>query len=104
MGSTATGYDVLPSGAQQMWQNEYYYIDGETTLHQNEGAADYNLIVMLSSWEAPTPTSLPDRHRARSAMAWYATPATTLPPTAVPHPLSTPTDQSKVPQRSLATP
>ncbi|WP_459181456.1 RNA polymerase sigma factor [Streptomyces sp.] len=51
LGSPATGFDTLPSGAQQMWQNEYYYVDGEVTLHQNEdGDADYNLNVMLSSW------------------------------------------------------
>jgi hypothetical protein len=36
-----------------MWQDEYYYIDGEVTLHQNEGSnADYNLVVMPSSWAA----------------------------------------------------
>lgn len=34
---------TLPDGYQQMWQNEYYYIDGCVTLHENEGAADYNL-------------------------------------------------------------
>lgn len=34
---------TLPEGYQQMWQNEFYYLDGCVTLHENEGAADYNL-------------------------------------------------------------
>ncbi|MER6142319.1 sigma-70 family RNA polymerase sigma factor [Streptomyces sparsogenes] len=45
MGSAATGFDTLPPGAQQMWQNEYYYLDGSVTLHLNEDWADYNLTV-----------------------------------------------------------
>ncbi|MFK4265971.1 RNA polymerase sigma factor [Streptomyces milbemycinicus] len=45
MGSAATGFDTLPAGAQQMWQNEYYYLDGSVTLHLNEDWADYNLTV-----------------------------------------------------------
>ncbi|WP_175409389.1 RNA polymerase sigma factor [Streptomyces sp. TRM64462] len=45
MGSDATGYAVLPPGTQQMWQNEYYYLDGTVTLRQNERGADYNLSV-----------------------------------------------------------
>ena len=35
--------DTLPSGYQQMWQNEFYYLDGSVTLFENEGWADYNL-------------------------------------------------------------
>jgi hypothetical protein len=50
MGGPATGYAELPPGAQQMWQNEYFYLDGTVTLVQNERGADYNLIVMPSSW------------------------------------------------------
>ncbi|MGW5860673.1 RNA polymerase sigma factor [Streptomyces sp. NPDC055239] len=45
MGSPDTGFTVLPEGAQQMWQNEFYYVDGEVTFRQNERGADYNLIV-----------------------------------------------------------
>jgi hypothetical protein len=45
MGSTSTGYDTLPAGAQQMWQNEYYYLDGTVSLHQDQGG------------RGPTPTS-----------------------------------------------
>ena len=39
LGSTSTGYDTLPAGAQEMWQNEYYYLDGTVVLHQNQGYA-----------------------------------------------------------------
>lgn len=51
MGSRTTGYDTLPPGAQQMWQNEYYYLDGEVTLHNNESPADYSLIVEPRTWD-----------------------------------------------------
>ncbi|WP_037641211.1 sigma-70 family RNA polymerase sigma factor [Streptomyces bicolor] len=52
MGSTTTGYTVLPPGTQQMWQNEYFYLDGSVTLTVNESGADYNLSVFPSSWDA----------------------------------------------------
>ncbi|MEV6941287.1 sigma-70 family RNA polymerase sigma factor [Streptomyces sp. NPDC051172] len=52
MGSKATGFDVLPSGTQQMWQNEYFYVDGRVTLTLNERGADYNLNVFPTTWDA----------------------------------------------------
>jgi len=52
MGSTTTGYDVLPSGTQQMWQNEYFYLDGSVTLTVNERGADYGLSVFPTTWDA----------------------------------------------------
>ncbi|MGW2518399.1 RNA polymerase sigma factor [Streptomyces sp. NPDC001617] len=52
MGSTTTGYDVLPSGTQQMWQNEYFYLDGGVTLTVNERGADYGLSVFPTTWDA----------------------------------------------------
>jgi len=54
MGSTSTGYDTLPTGAQQMWQNEYYYLDGTVTLHQNQGYAWADLIVQPMTWQQIT--------------------------------------------------
>ncbi|MFC5216136.1 sigma-70 family RNA polymerase sigma factor [Streptomyces coerulescens] len=52
MGSTATGYTVLPPGTQQMWQNEWFYVDGSVTLTVNERGADYGLSVFPSDWDA----------------------------------------------------
>ncbi|MFE0249827.1 sigma-70 family RNA polymerase sigma factor [Streptomyces sp. NPDC059010] len=52
MGSSATGFTVLPSGAQQMWQNEWFYLDGGVTLTVNERGADYGLSVFPSDWDA----------------------------------------------------
>ncbi|RZB15630.1 sigma-70 family RNA polymerase sigma factor [Streptomyces sp. F001] len=52
MGGPDTGYTVLPDGTQQMWQNEYFYVDGTVTLHQNERGASYGLTVFPSSWNA----------------------------------------------------
>ncbi len=54
MGSTATGYTVLPDGTQQMWQNEYFYVDGTVTLNQNERGADYGVTVFPTTWDAVT--------------------------------------------------
>ncbi|MPY59279.1 sigma-70 family RNA polymerase sigma factor [Streptomyces spongiae] len=51
MGNATTGYAVLPSGTQQMWQNEYFYVDGEVTLTVNERGADYGLNVFPSTWD-----------------------------------------------------
>ncbi len=52
MGSATTGYAVLPAGTQQMWQNEYFYLDGSVTLTVNERGADYGLSVFPSTWDA----------------------------------------------------
>lgn len=52
MGSPAVGHDVLPPGTQQMWQNEYFYLDGSVTLTQNERGADYGLGVFPTTWDA----------------------------------------------------
>ncbi|KOG10936.1 sigma-70 family RNA polymerase sigma factor [Streptomyces viridochromogenes] len=52
MGGPDIGYTVLPDGTQQMWQNEYFYLDGSVTLTQNERGADYGLAVFPSDWAA----------------------------------------------------
>ncbi len=46
----AAGYVVLPTGAQQMWQNEFFYLDGTVTLNNNERGADYNITATPMSW------------------------------------------------------
>lgn len=43
MGEPGRGYITLPKGAQQMWQNEFFYLDGQVTLHNHERGSDYNL-------------------------------------------------------------
>ncbi|MFI1035029.1 RNA polymerase sigma factor [Streptomyces sp. NPDC020951] len=52
MGSTTTGYLVLPPGTQQMWQNEYFYVAGTVTLTVNERGGDYGLNVFPTTWDA----------------------------------------------------
>jgi RNA polymerase sigma factor (sigma-70 family) len=52
MGDSTTGYAVPPSGTQQMWQNEYFYVDGSVTLTVNERGADYGLNVFPTTWDA----------------------------------------------------
>ncbi|MCX4765342.1 sigma-70 family RNA polymerase sigma factor [Streptomyces sp. NBC_01275] len=52
MGNSTTGYAVLPAGTQQMWQNEYFYVDGDVTLTVNERGADYGLNVFPTTWDA----------------------------------------------------
>ncbi|MFF1548831.1 RNA polymerase sigma factor [Streptomyces sp. NPDC058291] len=52
MGDRSTGYAVLPPGAQQMWQNEYFHLAGTVTLTVNERGADYGLNVFPTTWDA----------------------------------------------------
>lgn len=52
MGGPTIGYAVLPAGTQQMWQNEYFYLDGTVTLTVNERGCDYGVIVFPSTWQA----------------------------------------------------
>ncbi|ANP49797.1 RNA polymerase sigma factor (sigma-70 family) [Streptomyces griseochromogenes] len=52
MGDSAVGYAVPPAGTQQMWQNEYFYLDGSVTLTSNERGADYGLSVFPTTWDA----------------------------------------------------
>ncbi|MFF5370708.1 sigma-70 family RNA polymerase sigma factor [Streptomyces sp. NPDC013187] len=52
MGGPAIGYAVLAPGTQQMWQNEYFYLDGTVTLTQNERGCDYGLIVFPTNRDA----------------------------------------------------
>ncbi|MFJ5999238.1 RNA polymerase sigma factor [Streptomyces sp. NPDC092370] len=52
MGGPGIGYAVLPPGTQQMWQNEYFYLDGTVTLTQNERGCDYGITVFPSSRQA----------------------------------------------------
>ncbi|WP_188194920.1 RNA polymerase sigma factor [Nonomuraea sp. SYSU D8015] len=50
MGSPETGFVRLPRGHQQMWQNEFYYLDGSVTLHNNEAGTDIDLTVAPKTW------------------------------------------------------
>ena len=52
MGDRNEGYATLVAGAQQMWQNEYFYLDGTVTLHLNLTGLRYSLIVSPSTWQA----------------------------------------------------
>lgn len=100
MGNSQQGLITLPPGAQQMWQNEYYYLDGSVTLHLNETQADYNLDVLPSSWQQtaddiatpPVPDSA-DRERYGLVRDNAPVPQYTT--------RSTPTDTGTVPQRSV---
>jgi RNA polymerase sigma factor (sigma-70 family) len=51
LGNAPRGYATLPAGAQQMWQNEYYYVDGAVTLNLNQSDLRYALIVASCSWQ-----------------------------------------------------
>jgi RNA polymerase sigma factor (sigma-70 family) len=56
MGNPDDGYTVLPEGAQQMWQNEYFYLDGTVTLtnHQRadrEHPGDYSFVLWAVTHE-----------------------------------------------------
>jgi hypothetical protein len=103
MGSTATGFDSVPAGAQQMWQNEYYYLDGTVVLHQNQGWAEAGFIVQDMGWQQITD----DVHMTPGNPTWvlrYGVIRDTGTDTApVPQYLTRtdPTDPATVPQKSV---
>ncbi|TDT97489.1 RNA polymerase sigma factor (sigma-70 family) [Streptomyces sp. 846.5] len=102
MGNPKAGYDTLPAGAQQMWEVEYYYLDGSVTLHQNEGTADYNLGITPVT-RATIVDDITTRPGANEWVLRYGLVRDTGTDAApVPQYLTraAPTDQTTVPQRS----
>ncbi|MER6566541.1 sigma-70 family RNA polymerase sigma factor [Streptomyces sp. NPDC001093] len=100
MGNPAVGYAVPPAGTQQMWQNEYFHLDGSVTLTQNERGADYGLSVFPTTWAAAEKdiTTGP----AQGARRYGLVRDTGRDDTPVPQYLTraTPADPATVPQRS----
>ena len=99
MGNPTQGHTVLPAGAQQMWQNEFYYLDGAVTLNQNETGADYNLQLLPMTRaevvddlnQPPSASSLPVRYglvrdtgRNDAPLPQYVTRSTPAEPRSVP--------------------
>ncbi|WP_344396966.1 sigma-70 family RNA polymerase sigma factor [Streptomyces vastus] len=100
MGGPEIGYTVLPEGTQQMWQNEYFYVDGTVTLHVNERGAAYDLAVFPTDWEAVNKdiTTGPDQGVIRYGLTRDNGKDTAPVPQYVTR--SRPTDPATVPQRS----
>jgi RNA polymerase sigma factor (sigma-70 family) len=100
MGGPDTGYAVPPPGTQQMWQNEYFFLDGSVTLVQNERGADYDVTVFPTTWDEVTRdiTTGPDQGVIRYGLV-RDNGKDTAP---VPQYLTrrTPADAATVPQRS----
>ena len=92
----AAGYVVLPPGAQQMWQNEFFYLDGEVTLYNNERGADYNITATPRTWDEVTADI------SRKGIRYGLVRDTADDSAPVPQYLTreTPADPAQVPQRS----
>jgi hypothetical protein len=45
LGNAQEGLSYMPDGVQPPWLNEFYYLDGEVTITQNESDGLYNLTV-----------------------------------------------------------
>lgn len=62
----------LPHGAQPMWQQEYYHLDGEVVLHHNDPCPRYLLSVTATDWQRVTGdlTAPPDPPRGRVRYGW----------------------------------
>ncbi|GAA2418841.1 sigma-70 family RNA polymerase sigma factor [Streptomyces coeruleofuscus] len=100
MGGPDIGYAVLPPGTQQMWQNEYFYVDGTVTLTQNERGCDYGIAVFPSDWEAVDKDV--NEGPAQGAIRYGLVRDTGTDSAPVPQYVtrSTPADPATVPQRS----
>ncbi|GGV88779.1 RNA polymerase sigma factor [Streptomyces massasporeus] len=100
MGGPSIGYAVLPPGTQQMWQNEYFYLDGTVTLTQNERGCDYGLIVFPSNRDAVVEDI--DQGPPQGAIRYGLVRDTGTDSAPVPQYVTraTPADPATVPQRS----
>lgn len=100
MGGPDIGYAVLPPGTQQMWQNEYFHLDGTVTLTQNERGCDYGLIVFPSDRDAVVRDI--DQGPADGAIRYGLVRDTGTDSAPVPQYVmrATPADPATVPQRS----
>ncbi|MFD5479282.1 RNA polymerase sigma factor [Streptomyces hawaiiensis] len=100
MGGPGIGYAVLPPGTQQMWQNEYFYLDGTVTLTQNERGCDYGLVVFPSNRDAVEKDI--NEGPAQGAIRYGLVRDTGTDSAPVPQYVtrSTPADPATVPQRS----
>ncbi|WOT33923.1 sigma-70 family RNA polymerase sigma factor [Streptomyces coeruleorubidus] len=100
MGGPDIGYAVLPPGTQQMWQNEYFYVDGTVTLTQNERGCDYGIAVFPSDWQAVDKdvNEGPDQGAIRYGLVRDTGTDSAPVPQYVTR--STPADPATVPQRS----
>ncbi|MER5577629.1 RNA polymerase sigma factor [Streptomyces massasporeus] len=100
MGGPGIGYAVLPPGTQQMWQNEYFYLDGSVTLTQNERGCDYGLTVFPSNRDAVAEDI--DTGPDRGALRYGLVRDTGTDSAPVPQYVTraTPADPATVPQRS----
>ncbi|MFD5159138.1 RNA polymerase sigma factor [Streptomyces hawaiiensis] len=100
MGGPDIGYAVLPPGTQQMWQNEYFYLDGTVTLTQNERGCDYGLVVFPSNRDAVEKDI--NEGPAQGAIRYGLVRDTGTDSAPVPQYVtrSTPADPATVPQRS----
>jgi RNA polymerase sigma factor (sigma-70 family) len=102
LGSPSTGYMRLPAGHQLMWQNEFYYLDGSVTLHNNESGTDIDLTVAPRTWAEVWQDISTPPDRARGVLRYGLTRDTGDDRAPVPQYLSraSPADPADVPQRS----
>ncbi len=106
MGNREAGYITLPSGAQQMWNNEYFYLDGTVTLTLNQGYADYNLSLTPYTWEQVDTDINTPPNPAKGIVRYGLTRDTGTDAAPVPQYVtrSTPAQPWTVPQHSEVTP
>ncbi|MEU6141996.1 sigma-70 family RNA polymerase sigma factor [Streptomyces sp. NPDC047081] len=106
MGNKKAGYVTLPSGAQQMWNNEYFYLDGTVTLTLNQGYADYNLSLTPYTWEQVNTDINTAPNPAKGIVRYGLTRDTGTDAAPVPQYLTraTPAKPWTVPQHSKVTP
>jgi hypothetical protein len=106
MGSPETGFVRLPAGQQQMWQNEFYYLDGSVTLHNNERGADLDISVAPKTWREVWADISARPDPARGILRYGLTRDTGDDRAPVPQYVTRarPADPAQVPQRSRVSP
>ncbi|MEV0353959.1 sigma-70 family RNA polymerase sigma factor [Nonomuraea sp. NPDC050680] len=102
MGAPEVGFVRLPRGQQQMWQNEFYYLDGRVTIHNNESGTDIDLSVAPRTWSEVWRDLSTGLDAAKGIIRYGLTRDTGDDRAPVPQYLTRarPADPAKVPQRS----
>ncbi|MBT2224969.1 RNA polymerase sigma factor [Nonomuraea sp. NEAU-A123] len=102
MGAPEVGFVRLPRGQQQMWQNEFYYLDGRVTIHNNESGTDLDLSVAPRTWNDVWRDISTGLDPAKGIVRYGLTRDTGDDRAPVPQYLTRarPADPAKVPQRS----
>lgn len=76
LGNPTQGYQTLPAGTPMIWNNQYFYLDGQVTITNRERGADYNISITPVTWQ----TVRNDIMTAAGSQSWAVRPGVSRDP------------------------